>query len=203
MGREMRDSVPIHALADSGGRRGRAPPPPFEIPKRVFKEGQRGYPLCPPFPQILDPPLHTDAETCAGVAGLSCRKAASKDEHAKQEQKFYHDWRHGVRPLTMLHPGDQVRVKLDTQRQWSEPVTVVQEHETLQSYVVASPMGDRRRNRKHLQKIPVGELDQSVGADEEPTGKEPSSDTCDTKTVQEPRTSKRSMRRPKRLIKEV
>ena len=89
----------------------------------------------PPFPQILDPPLHTDAETCAGVAGLSCRKAASKDERAKQ---------------TMLHPGDQVRVKLDTQRQWSEPVTVVQEHETPQSYVVASPMGDRRRNRKHL-----------------------------------------------------
>ena len=126
-----------------------------------------------------------------------------KDERAKQEQKFYHDRRHGVHPLTMLHPGDQVRVKLDTQRQWSEPVTVVQEHETPQSYVVASPMGDRRRNRKHLQKIPVGELDQSVGADEEPTGEEPSSDTCDTKTVQEPRTSKRSMRRPKRLIEEV
>ena len=39
-----------------------------------------------------------------------------KDERAKQEQKFYHDRRHGVRPLTMLHPGDQVRVKLDTMR---------------------------------------------------------------------------------------
>ena len=39
-----------------GGAQGRAPPPPFEIPKRVFKEGQRGR--TPPAP----PPLWNSKE---------------------------------------------------------------------------------------------------------------------------------------------
>ena len=37
-----KSSVHPSTLADSGGGAGGARPPPFEIPKRVFKEGQRG-----------------------------------------------------------------------------------------------------------------------------------------------------------------
>lgn len=69
--------------------------------------------------------------------------------------KKYYDRRHGVVSLPMLKPGEKVRVKLDNERKWSEPATVVQQHATPRSYVIRSGEGgEYRRNRRHLQQIP-------------------------------------------------
>ena len=79
------------ALADSGGGAQGARAPPFEIPKRVFKEGQRGW--TPPAPPLLKfqrgssngtatappPPLSTNPGSAPGWSGQKSQKLILQD----------------------------------------------------------------------------------------------------------------------------
>ena len=76
-----------------------------------------------------------------------------RDAEAKQQQAYYK--RHRVRDLPRLHHGDQVLLKLDEDKIWKCPVSVMQESGTQRSYQVNSPRGGVvRRNRRHLQLVP-------------------------------------------------
>ncbi|XP_064619465.1 cell adhesion molecule DSCAML1-like [Lineus longissimus] len=83
-------------------------------------------------------------------------KRVSENMKSMQLQyKQQYDSRHGVASLPVLTTGEKVRVKLDGQKKWSEPATVVQHHATPRSYIIRSSEGkDYRRNRRHLQRIP-------------------------------------------------
>lgn len=71
-----------------------------------------------------------------------------------------------MRNLTPLRPGDSVLVKLDEEKRWRIPVTVVGQSATEHSYVISSPEGGmKRRNRHYLQLSPS-----ESHADAEPTG---------------------------------
>ena len=76
------------------------------------------------------------------------------DQHAKESYRANFNRRHGVRPLQELRPGDHVLVKTDTDKTWSTPGTVTSEHGAPRSYIVQTPGGDFRRNRRHLQLVP-------------------------------------------------
>ena len=79
----------------------------------------------------------------------------NSDRHAKTVYKRYYDRRHGVRKLPLLQNGDPVLMKLDGEKQWSTPSTVVKSDPGNQSYVVETGAGIRyRRNRRHLQGVP-------------------------------------------------
>lgn len=73
----------------------------------------------------------------------------------KERQAFYFNRRHGARELSTLRPGDNVLVKIDSEKRWSEPA-VVQESATPRAYVIQSPSGggQKQRNRRHLQILP-------------------------------------------------
>ena len=78
-----------------------------------------------------------------------------RDEEAKQRQAFYFNRRHGVKELPTLRPGDQVLTKLDGEKVWKGPASVLQECSTPRSYQVESPGGGEvRRNRRHFQQVP-------------------------------------------------
>ena len=78
-----------------------------------------------------------------------------KDAEAKQQQAYYFNKRHGVRDLPLLHRGDQILLKLDEDKTWKGPVSVMQESGTQRSYQVNLPRGGVvRRNRRHLQLVP-------------------------------------------------
>ncbi len=89
-----------------------------------------------------------------------------RDDAAKQQHAFYFNMRHGVRNLPPLRPGDSVLVKLDEEKRWRIPATVVGQSATERSYVISSPEeGMKRRNRHHLQLSPS-----ESSADAEPIG---------------------------------
>jgi transposase InsO family protein len=73
------------------------------------------------------------------------------DKAAKAEYKRLYDRRHGVRSLPPLSPGQTVRVKNDAQKAWDKTGTVVIADPEKRTYVVNTPQGEIRRNRKHLQ----------------------------------------------------
>ena len=78
-----------------------------------------------------------------------------RDEEAKQRQAFYFNRRNGVKELPTLRPGDQVLTKLDGEKVWKGPASVLQECSTPRSYQVESPGGGEvRRNRRHFQQVP-------------------------------------------------
>lgn len=82
-----------------------------------------------------------------------------------------------MRNLPPLRPGDSVLVKLDEEKRWRIPATVVGQSATERSYVISSPEGGmKRRNRRHLQFSPSGS-----SADAEPIGH--SETKCDDNTV--------------------
>ena len=98
-------------------------------------------------------------------------KVRAADQKAKAANSFYYNRQHGARPLIKLRPGDSVRVKLDGEKTWGQSGTVKSQYDTPRSYIVETPGGTYRRNRKHLQVVP------STGAKEpppvEPTRVEP------------------------------
>ena len=76
------------------------------------------------------------------------------DKAAKAKYKVQYDRRHGARPLPALQPGDPVLVKLDHEKHWTKPGTVLLADSEKRTYQVATPSGTVRRNRKHLQAVP-------------------------------------------------
>ena len=84
------------------------------------------------------------------------------DKAAKGTYKLNYDRRHGARALPALQPGQPVLVKLDHEKQWIKPATVVSTSKDNRSYIVETEDGTRRRNRKHL--IPdIPEPPETVG----------------------------------------
>ena len=83
------------------------------------------------------------------------------DDVNKARNEYYYNKRHGARPLPPLVPGDSVRIKDDTQKQWSEPATIIGDAGAPRSYIVrTSRGGELRRNRRHLSQIPQGTSEQ-------------------------------------------
>jgi len=61
---------------------------------------------------------------------------------------MYYNRRNGTQVLPDLRPGDVVLQKLDHEKEWSKPATVVSG--SMRSYTIATPSGLYRRNRRHL-----------------------------------------------------
>ena len=77
------------------------------------------------------------------------------DQAAKDQYKAAYDKRHGARPLAPLQPGQPVLLKLDGERKWTKPGMVHESDGEWRTYLVETPSGILRRNRKHLQHVPV------------------------------------------------
>ena len=77
-----------------------------------------------------------------------------RDATVKCKQRLYFDKHHGARPLPVLMPGDTVRIMTDNSVKpgWAQPGTMTEKcHD--RSYIVSTPSGTYRRNRKHLKKV--------------------------------------------------
>ena len=72
----------------------------------------------------------------------------------KRRQKEDYDRRHGVQPLPELSPGDPVLIKTDGEKGWKLPGEVVRKCAP-RSFLVQTPRGHLRRNRRHLKQIPL------------------------------------------------
>ena len=72
-----------------------------------------------------------------------------RDAIWKQRQKSNFDRRHGARPLSELQPDEPVLIKLDNEKGWQLPAKVVEKCAP-RSYMVQTPTGQLRRNRRHL-----------------------------------------------------
>ncbi|GFO35008.1 Pol polyprotein [Plakobranchus ocellatus] len=87
---------------------------------------------------------------------MSNRKLHKKiffyDADSKSTAKLYFDRHHGAKtPLPNLSPGSQVLLKDDNTDKWTTKGTVVGADIPNRTYLVSTPSGVKRRNRKHLQ----------------------------------------------------
>ena len=86
-----------------------------------------------------------------------------KEEERKRYNEKYFNRRHGSRNMSTLEPGTKVLQKLDHERQWGNPATVIKKVAP-RSYLIQTSRGTIRRNRKHLRPtstflhIPIGSL---------------------------------------------
>ena len=74
------------------------------------------------------------------------------DSKAKAAYKVRYDRHHRVRPLPPLEHGDPVLVR--TEDKWKKEGVIVAADTGNRTYLVNTPTGVQRRNRKHLQKLP-------------------------------------------------
>ena len=75
---------------------------------------------------------------------------AERDAAFKRKQQFNFNRHHGAQPLSSLHAGDPVLIKLEGEKGWKKPGVVLSEAAP-RSYNVATPEGAvLRRNRSHL-----------------------------------------------------
>ena len=65
-------------------------------------------------------------------------------------QRNYND-RNDVRKLHPLGVGDRVRIKTDKEKYWSDSSVVKSADYNARSYIVQTPHGLLRRNRRHIQ----------------------------------------------------
>ena len=73
-----------------------------------------------------------------------------REENIKKRQKNNHDARHDAKTLEQLEPRDKVWIP-----DRKESGTIREKLETLRSYIVETPTGSVRRNRRHLIEVPV------------------------------------------------
>ena len=112
------------------------------------------------------------------------QKVRTQDKKIKETYSRNFNERHGARVLSELQPGDNVMTKLDDQKRWS-PATVIARTEEPHSYIINTKnQGDRRRNRKHIQPVPVVAPHDDVV--EEPPAILPPSDVIPTPPFEPP-----------------
>ena len=73
-----------------------------------------------------------------------------REENIKKRQKSNHDARHDAKTLEQLEPQDKVWIP-----DRKESGTIREKLETPRSYIVETPTGSVRRNRRHLIEVPV------------------------------------------------
>lgn len=78
------------------------------------------------------------------------KKVISQESKVKQKYASNFNVRKRARSLSKLNSGENVRVKLDTDKYWGSPVKVSSSANTPRSYVVERDGVKYRRNRKHL-----------------------------------------------------
>ena len=76
-------------------------------------------------------------------------KFRERDAIWKERQKNNYDRQHGTKPLQELLPKETVMIKLDNEKRWQQPAKVVEKCAP-RSYIVQTPTGMLRRNRRHL-----------------------------------------------------
>ena len=81
------------------------------------------------------------------------------DTESKAKSKKQFDKHKGVQVLKPINPGDQVLIKTDLEKQWDTRGTVVAAAPQQRSYLINTPAGVVRRNRRHLQKTPFNDRD--------------------------------------------
>ena len=72
---------------------------------------------------------------------------------AKKRYKESFDRGNGTRELPPLQPGDWVRVKIESEKQWTTESKVISTDQSPRSNIVDSGGRMLRRNRKHLIKV--------------------------------------------------
>ena len=75
------------------------------------------------------------------------------DGHYKEHFKQNYDRRHGAKNLPNLQRGDDVLIKFDSENAWNHSGTIIAADPENRTYLVNTPTGVFRRNRKHLQKV--------------------------------------------------
>ena len=92
-----------------------------------------------------------------------------RQRDARYKERTADRYNKGARPLPPLNPGDQVRVRDEVEKTWSEPLTVAGEANGPRSYIIERQEGQRyRRNRRQLQRVPKADTDTlSPGIDNE------------------------------------
>ena len=94
-----------------------------------------------------------------------------KDEEAKERNA--RQYNRGTRQLPSLEPGDKLRIQTAKETEWSEPATVVQGCDLPRSYIVRTPNTTLCRNRAHLQRIPVREMQEKPQVQQDPADSVP------------------------------
>ena len=81
-------------------------------------------------------------------------KIVKADAKTKERYKLQYDRKHGAKPLSELHPGQSVLIRLPTDNKWEKGGTVVLADPENRLYHIATETGVVRRNRLHLQPAP-------------------------------------------------
>lgn len=102
---------------------------------------------------------------------------SSADTRSKQLYKFHYDRRNGTRLLEPLQPGKEVLAKTDGEKSWDVRGRVVRADLENRTYIIQTPSGDLRRNRKHLQPVAGKAEVETPSADEALKETQPTSDT--------------------------
>jgi hypothetical protein len=83
--------------------------------------------------------------------GVNDREIRQHDDTAKSKTKQHYDRHHGARQLPELPQGSSVLIKTDDEKGWKRSGKVRgPADESGRSYVIDTPQGEVRRNRKHL-----------------------------------------------------
>ena len=76
------------------------------------------------------------------------KKVRENDTKMKRSYKQYYD--RSSRPLPELSIGERVKIKLDDEKQWTNTGVVSNADYKARSYIIDTPQGKIRRNRRHL-----------------------------------------------------
>ncbi|KAL8567087.1 hypothetical protein ACOMHN_027514 [Nucella lapillus] len=114
-----------------------SPTTPTGVSPAELLMGRRIRNTLPTIPENLEPKI-ADRKTII-----------ERDDKTKEANKFYYDRRNGARNLPELQPGDVVLQKLDKEKGWTNPAMVLSKVNS-RSYIIETPSGLYRRNRKHL-----------------------------------------------------